>query len=226
MFKKILKLIYPNTCGFCDKILENGFICDECQKLILPVGNTCDICGREIENISNRCLNCLHKKAYYSKLIYIYKYKDIIRKKIIAFKFNNKTYLCRCFAENIVRKLVKLEEKFDIIIPVPIHWKRLRKRGYNQSYLVAKEVSKKLKVNLENKVLMKKKNTAPQSSLKRKERKSNTSSAYSVQKKEKIIGKKILLIDDIFTTGATVNECSKELKYAGAKEIIVVTIAR
>jgi ComF family protein len=226
MFKKIIKLIYPNTCGFCDKILDNEFTCDECKKIYTVNNKTCAICGRDTEEISNRCLDCLHKKTHYSKLIFVFNYKDLVRKRIIEYKFQNKKYLFRCFAENLTKKIMQLNVRFDIIVPVPIHKKRLKKRGYNQSSLIAKAVAKALKIKFIDNLLYKIKNTVPQSSLSEKERKLNVRRAYIVRDNQIIKDKIILLIDDIFTTGATVEECSKELKEAGAKDVIVATIAK
>jgi ComF family protein len=111
-------------------------------------------------------------------------------------------------------------------VPVPIHKKRLKKRGYNQSSLIAKAVAKALKVKFINNLLYKIKNTVPQSSLSEKERKLNVRRAYIVRNSQMIKDKIVLLIDDIYTTGATVEECSKELKEAGAKDVIVATIAK
>jgi ComF family protein len=226
MLNKIIKLIYPDTCGFCDKILNNEYTCEDCRLLYTINTKTCDICGKEVEEISNRCLGCLHKHVHYSKLVYAFNYKDIVRKRIIEYKFRNKKYLFRCFAENLSKKLVQLNIKFDIIIPVPIHRKRLRKRGYNQSYLIAKEVSKILNNKLVYNLLFKIKNTVPQRILNEKQRRQNVKQAYAVKDNQKIKNKVILLIDDIFTTGATVDECSKKLREAGAKDVIVATIAR
>ena len=111
-------------------------------------------------------------------------------------------------------------------MPVPISRKRLKTRGYNQCYLIAKEISKILNINLENDVLVKKKNNKVQSTLNKNEREKNVQSVYKLLNKNKVKNKKILLIDDIYTTGSTVNECSKELCVAGAKVVDIFTIAK
>ena len=115
---------------------------------------------------------------------------------------------------------------YDIIIPVPIHKKRKHRRGYNQTELVAKEISHQLKIKMGKDVLIKNINTKAQSELSKKERNDNIKGAFKVQNLQKIIGKKILLIDDIYTTGSTANECRKILKLAGAKNIGILTIAK
>lgn len=112
-------------------------------------------------------------------------------------------------------------------MPVPIHKKRKRQRGYNQSELITKEIASKLE-NLEyqNKVLQKVKHTIPQSSLSKEQRKRNVESVYKIINKEKIKNKKVILFDDIYTTGATVKEIAKLLKQNGASKILVLTIAK
>ena len=114
----------------------------------------------------------------------------------------------------------------DIIIPVPISKKRKKERGYNQSLLIARKISSKEKIKLGDKVISKVKNNNTQSKLNKEERAENVKNVYKITKDKEIINKNILLIDDIYTTGATLNECSRMLKQAGAKKIDVLTIAK
>ena len=115
---------------------------------------------------------------------------------------------------------------YDIIVPVPISKKRMKDRGYNQSFLIASDIAKKSKIKLEKNVIKKEQNNTPQSLLDKSGREKNVVNVYKIVNKQKIINKKILLIDDIFTTGATVNECSKMLKISGAEKVDVLTIAK
>lgn len=114
----------------------------------------------------------------------------------------------------------------DIIIPVPISKKRNKQRGYNQSLLIARELSKKANIELVNNCLYKTKNVIEQSKLSKEERIENIQDVYEVKRQGKLVNKKILLVDDIFTTGSTANECCKMLNEANAKEIYVLTIAK
>ena len=114
---------------------------------------------------------------------------------------------------------------YDIICSVPIHKKRMKERGYNQSELIAKEIAKNLTNTIYKKVLKKIKDNKRQSELKKEERLQNVKDVYEIQNKQIIENKKIILFDDIYTTGNTVNECSKVLKENGAKEILVLTLA-
>ena len=115
---------------------------------------------------------------------------------------------------------------YDIIIPVPISRERQKKRGYNQSLLIAKKIANQLRAKVDINILIKQKNNVQQSTLNKQEREENVIDAYKIINQRKIIDKKILLVDDIYTTGSTVNECSKILNLAGAKKIDVFTIAK
>lgn len=212
MIETILNLIYPNVCGFCGDI-NNENICTECSKKIEEYKIL------RIEKSTSK---------YIEQQCFIYKYEGKIREAILKFKFQEEAYLYRTFAKIILDNLEVCEyiKKFDIIIPVPIHRKRRLERGYNQSELVANEISKQLIINTEKNILIKIRNNPKQSTLKLEERKSNVKNVYEVKQNQKIKDKKILLIDDIFTTGNTVNECAKKLKEAGASKVSVLTIAR
>ena len=128
--------------------------------------------------------------------------------------------------------LIKNEKWFEIlktcdtIIPIPISKKRNKERGYNQSLLIAKELSKKLRIPVSSKCLYKIKNTIEQSKLNKSEREKNIQNVYELKNKEVLNNKTVLLIDDIYTTGNTVNEASKILKNANIKSIIVLVIAK
>lgn len=111
-------------------------------------------------------------------------------------------------------------------MPVPISKKRNKERGYNQSALIAKELGKLLNIEYENNCLIKAKNTIEQSKLNKEERQKNLQGVYILVNKEKMDCKKIILLDDIFTTGSTVNECCKVLRQANVKEILVITLAK
>ncbi len=129
------------------------------------------------------------------------------------------------FLKKYEKKLFK-NELYDIIIAIPISKNRLKTRGYNQSELLAREIAKNFGLKLEQNIIKKVKNNIAQSTLSKEEREKNVKNVYKIINKETMQNKNILLIDDIFTTGATVNECSKMLKQNGVKKIDVFTIAK
>ena len=161
--------------------------------------------------------------------IYIYlQYEGIIRRLILKYKFKEEAYLYKTFVNFLLKnkKLFEKIKKYDTIIPVPISKKRYKIRGYNQSELIGKELAKKLKINIETEYLFKVKNIIEQSKLSKEERTKNIQGVYKLINKEKLENKKILLIDDVYTTGSTVNECSKILRKANPKKIGVFTLAK
>lgn len=213
ILNRAFDFIFPPVCGFCEKI-DTKYICKDCLKIVNTIA--------------------LNKQDYYSnkffkKHLYIFQYEDIIREKILKFKFENEAYLHRTFAEAILnnKENIRFIEQYDYLIPVPIHKKRKKQRGYNQSELIARVISDEVKnIKFQTNILKKDKNIVPQSTLNQKEREKNIKNVYKIVNKEKIKNKKILLLDDIYTTGSTANECSKVLIEAGCKEVGILTIAK
>jgi ComF family protein len=143
----------------------------------------------------------------------------------LNFKFDNQAYIGYTFAEWLTKVIRQHNIQFDLIIPVPIHAKRYAQRGYNQSEIIGKVVAHNFHKRCETKVLIKTKNTVMQSTLKNEDRVKNILGAFSVRHTKRIESKNILLIDDVYTTGATVNECARVLKKFGAEKVIVLTVA-
>lgn len=213
IIKYVINLIYPNVCGICDKLCDD----DICKKCEIKLNNISKI---KIDRYTNK---------YFKKHLYIFKYGGIIKERLIKYKFNERNYIYKAFVKFMLKnkKICDFLKNYDIIIPVPIHTKRRMERGYNQSALIAKAISKKIpQIDYLEDVLIKKINNKPQSTKNKSERKNNVIGAYYMKNKEKINNKKILLLDDIYTTGNTVNECCKILQSANPKCIDVITIAK
>ena len=221
----ILNLTFPPVCGFCNEI-NNNFLCNSCKKKIEMM----KICKVD---------NYIDDPVYFDEHFYMFKYGKDVRNAVIKYKFNEKSYMYKSFAKILAEDEVffrKFIGKYDYIISVPIHKKRFKTRGYNQSKLIAREVIKELSKNNANKcditylddVLVKCKNIVAQSSLDDKlDRVKNIKGAFCLgENNEKMGGKKVAIFDDVFTTGATVNECAKVLKEAGADFVGVFTIAK
>ena len=165
---------------------------------------------------------------FFEEHLYIFTYQGMIRKMILNYKFQEKSYLYKTIVNFLLKKekFFSILQSYDTIIPVPISRQRKGKRGYNQSELLAKEIAKKLKIEYNHDCLFKTKNVIEQSKLKKEERQNNLQGAYQLVHPEKLKNKKILLVDDIYTTGSTVKECSKILRQAKPKKIGVFTIAK
>ena len=213
LINHVINLIYPNVCGICDKISKE----DLCKKCEIKLN---EIAKFKIDKYKNKNFN---------KHIYIFRYEGNIKDRLINFKFNDKIYIYKAFVNFIIKnkKICRFLKNYDIIIPVPIHYKRRIKRGYNQSALIAKEIAKNdNSIEYIDNVLLKQKNNKPQSTKNKKDRQQNVIGAYYIKNEYKIYNKKILLLDDIYTTGSTVNECAKMLKEHGAAIVDVITIAK
>jgi len=207
-----INLAFPNICGMCDKICKE----DLCKK-----------CEIKLNNIAKFKID-KYKDKNFRKHLYIFKYEGIIKDRIINYKFHEKAYIYKAFVQFLIKneKTCRFLKSYDIIIPVPIHYNRKATRGYNQSALIAKDLAQKLNIKYEEKVLFKKLNNKPQSTKNKEERPKNVIGVYYTKNKERIYNKKIILLDDIYTTGSTVNECSNMLKKAGAKRVDIITIAK
>ena len=199
-------------CAFCGKIDKN-FLCENCRKGVKKIEKT------HIDKYTSK---------YYEEHLYMFKYKAI-RDKILAYKFDDKAYYYKTFVNILLnnKKMCEILKSYDIIIPVPIHNKRRKERGYNQTELIAREIAKKAELEYIN-ILEKCKNTIPQSTLSKEERIENSKDIYRTKEpsKQKIKDKKVLIFDDIYTTGSTVNECAKAIKTLQPYKIGILTIAK
>jgi len=207
-----INLIFPNVCGICDKICKND-LCKKCEMQLK------DIAKVKIDN---------YKDKNFKKHLYIFKYDGIIKESLIKFKFRDKAYIYKSLVSFLIKnkKLCRFLKSYDIIIPVPIHYNREITRGYNQSALIARELAQMLQIEYHEKILFKKVNNKPQSTKNKEDRQINVMGVYYTQNNGQIYKKRVLLLDDIYTTGSTVNECCKILKIAGAETIDVITIAK
>lgn len=174
------------------------------------------------------CLNCQTKDSAYIRAVFLFKYNEISKKIIHKFKYYDHTYLAKYLAHLACNHIDQNFPECEIIIPVPLHRRRLISRFYNQSALLAKEIAQLRHRSFYSTLLAKTKHTAPQASLTRLQRRDNVKRSFCVNQIycDLVVGKNILLIDDVMTTGATIEECSKALKEGGAKGVYVFTLAK
>lgn len=208
----ILDIIFPQKCGICGKI--STVLCENCK-------NTLE---KHKINLEKENIVKLDNKNIKVKEFYIFKYEGMVRKLLINYKFNDNSYLADMFSKIILdnKKICRFLKNYDIIVPVPLHKKRKLERGYNQVELIAKKLEN---IKLEITSLVKVRNIKPQSTKNVKDRILDIKGVYNLENIEKIKGKRILLFDDIYTTGSTINECVKVLgKYTN--EIGVLILAK
>lgn len=224
---KVLNFLFPPVCGICLK-KDKNWICDECLNKLNSELKLKKI--RIDKNNSEKIYKVIYKTNNIIKIFYLFEYKDLIRKKIIGFKFNDKSYLYKTFLNIILKnkKICKLLNSYDIIIPVPMFEKKKSKRGYNQTELISKEIAERLDIMFNNNILFKIKENKTQSLLNYHERKQNVLNVYKINDSEmkNVRNKKIILFDDIYTTGFTVKECIKELEKLNPKKIDVLVLAK
>ncbi len=235
MLDLVLDFIYPEniSCILCNKPIKkiNTYsLCKDCFKELNFIQDGCIKCGKPIIYHSLEkldicgCSYCFNKSFYFDKAISCIEYSDISKSMILGFKYKNKTYMAK-YISNIMKEKLDLENiKFDYITFVPLHKKRMRKRGFNQSEKIAKELGKMIDIPILD-CIYRKSNTNRLYNLNRKERKIELKNAFLVKENINYVnGKNILLIDDIFTTGSTVNEISKLLKLNNVNKIFVMTL--
>ena len=233
MFDFIASLLYPKRCVGCKK--PGSYICDSCfAKISFLEYQICGVCQKgSIDGLTHpKCKTPYAIDGIISSIAY----KGIVKKLLYQFKYppylsDLKVPLSKLFYEGLIQQeaFTKFASKEKILVTaVPLHINRERKRGYNQSELLGKELSVKFNLPYVPNLLLRIKQTKPQFELTKEERKKNILGAFSINPKckNKIKGKRIILVDDIFTTGATLSEAARVLKQSGAKKVIGLVVAR
>jgi ComF family protein len=234
--RKFLHVVFPAACASCETPLWDDpvpFFCRACWKTLISIpGPCCPHCGLPYaspvalqQSPSHECGACRTKPPAFTQAWSLFPYQSPLREAIVLFKYRGKRSLTRHFIQAMIPALPTLPT-IDILIPVPLHPQRLREREYNQSLLLAHGLSQHLQIPLLLSCLLRVRPTVPQTSLSKKERLTNLHRAFSVDDVSRIQNQRILLIDDVFTTGTTLHECAKTLRKAGAGTVYGLTLAR
>lgn len=230
IFNTILDFLFPPECPICQNPVSDPLsICPECfKKIKFITPPLCEICGRPFEfEVYGKtvCGKCLQKKPVYDKARSAFLYDSFSKQLILPFKYSDRTDLAPLLGQFLIRAGAELLDQSDLIVPVPLNRWRLMKRKYNQAGILGKIISKKTGIPFSPFVLKRLRATKSQERLREKDRIKNVRNAFIIKNNKLIKNKKILLIDDVLTTGATVNECAKILKRNGAKSVYVLTVA-
>lgn len=232
-FSRFLNLFFPAQCLACDgRVLEHGTLCPACwQAMTFLSAPQCARCGLPFEYALGPeacCGECLREMPPFATARAVLRYDDASRALILKLKFQDNTTLAPYLGAWLARAGAEALPRTELIVPVPLHYWRFVKRRYNQAALLARALSRHNGAPVLPDALKRIRATAPQTGLSAKERIKNVRGAFLVhpRRAERISGKNILLIDDVYTTGATLRACTKALLKAGAREVNVLTLAR
>ena len=234
LWRGLLDLLYPPQCEACGRLRQEA-ICPDCRAEIDPIlPPLCELCGVPFDpkaQAAPRCADCRGRRRSYAVARSAAYYHGPLTQAIWRFKYDGQMVLAQPLGELMADAIsgggaVDLDpETIDVVCPVPLHGARLRERGFNQSDLLAEAVAEGIGRPL-RRLLVRTRPTLPQVGLPAESRPTNVRGAFEADLHEVIEAKRVLLIDDLFTTGATMAECARMLRRAGAEEVRVYTLAR
>lgn len=231
----LIDFIYPPVCFLCKAALQRsdaGNICLNCRRRIAYVEPPwCARCGRAYAHepqFEHLCGECITRPRNYRRARSVAHYRGLLRNVLHLFKYGMKQHLALTLGSMMTERLASLHSEWqhDLIMPVPLHPRRLRGRGFNQALSLAAALSRHVRVPLDRFTLKRVRWTKSQVGLSEAQRASNVQDAFLVSRPEAVRDASILLIDDIYTSGSTVDECSRVLMNAGAEAVDVLTLAR
>ncbi len=233
MLRALSSLFYPPICTICAASVEaDEYLCEGCDaKVMRIVPPFCQTCSEPFAGAITgpfACANCAHRKLYFESAVAAYRSRGIVRRVVHDFKYGRQIYLRHlvgrwldaAFEDDRLRG-----RSFDLLVPVPLHPARQRERGFNQAAALAEWVSAKRGIPCQ-KMLERVRYTRTQTAFDRSERMENLHDAFRLRKKMNVRELRVLLIDDVLTTGATLSECARVLKKAGASVVYAATAAR
>jgi ComF family protein len=241
LFVRLIDIIYPPRCPICQNFVRNDDpddkntaspICRDCFYDLREIRSPlCPICGRPFVTgieTDHLCESCLRKRPYFDSVTAPYLFEGALMTAIHRFKYDSKRFLSDYLGPLLARFAESRLDKSDdlLTMPIPLHPKRLRERGFNQSLLLATHVARRLNTELDFLSLRRVRYTPPQTGLGKEERRKNVKSAFQVEDPKIVKGRRILLIDDVATTGNTLNECARILKRSGSGKVVCLVLAR
>jgi ComF family protein len=227
-------LFFPRICPFCEStdVGTESYLCDDCLDSIRFLdGSVCSACGLPLPGIApggdGSCGRCLASPPRYRNARYGLYYEGVLREALVRFKYSGALHIGPGLAELLIRSFHRHFDRseFDVLVPVPIHRNKLRHRGFNQSLVLALRLSSEIGIPVHRTALQKVKDTPPQVGLPRTERIKNLKGAFSISKPNAIRDRRVLLVDDVATTGSTIAECSKTIIAAKAERVDVLVLA-
>jgi ComF family protein len=233
--RDLLDFVYPPVCGICSSAMarsDSENLCRECRDRIAYIRPPfCSRCGRGFAHepeYDHLCGDCITRDPCFRRARSVGRYRGVLRNALHCFKYRLQRRLAGTLGGLMTDRMPELagEWRHDLIVPVPLHPRRLRSRGFNQSLCLAAVMARQLRAPLDRFNLRRVRWTASQVGLTAHERAANVRGAFAVARPEALRDKCVLLIDDIYTSGSTVNECSRVILRAGAQAVDVLTLAR
>jgi ComF family protein len=236
VLRRVLGYFFPATCSFCRSPIGDSpvpYFCKSCWGDLTPVPSpVCPRCGRSFgspealaADPAHECWSCRTEPPEVDQALAAGLFEGPLREAIHVYKYRPLRALGRPLAAWMCGH-VRITAPLDVVMPVPLHRSRLRERGFNQALLLARGVSEAFSIPLRYDALLRTRATRPQVALTGRERKDNVAGAFAVMERDLIAGKRVLLVDDVLTTGATMNECARVLRECGADAVVALTLAR
>lgn len=224
LLNRVVDFILPPRCVNCGS--AGAILCADCLRLVSFIEEPiCEVCGEPLRT-KGLCVRCQEKALSVYKIRAAVYFRDPIPNIIHQFKYHNVFALADILSDLMYQQWFKWFAKIDMIIPIPLHKKRLQERGYNQSTLLARPLARKVKVDFNESVLKRVNYTQPQAQLNALEREENVRNAFEVTHKKMVLDKHILLVDDVCTTGATLNAAAQTLLSCGAGYVSAYCLSR
>jgi ComF family protein len=225
-------LFFPPHCAHCKTRVETGMdFCSDCEALIERIkAPRCESCSQPYDCLTGEfiCPNCRGEAFYFECAVAVVRSRSVIRDLIHRIKYGKEIWLARVLAQIAAEGLEDsrlVDEEFDALVPVPLHPKRLREREYNQAAVIAENLSRRTAIPVLA-ALERRRYTTTQTALDRKNRRQNLRNAFSVVKNADVTNKNLLLVDDVLTTGSTLDACAAVLLERGASSVRALTVAR
>lgn len=233
LLRALSSLFYPPVCTICSASIDsNEYLCDECHarapRIPAPFCATCSEPFSGSIDGTFTCANCAHRRLYFQAAVAVYHSRGIVRHVVHEFKYRHQMHLKHLVAQWLCAALDdgRLRgRQFDAVVPVPLHPARQRERGFNQATLLAALLTRQIPAPVRL-MLKRVRYTKTQTAFDRSERMENLRGAFRLRRKTDVRGLRVLLVDDVLTTGATLSECARVLKKAGAASIHAATAAR
>jgi competence protein ComFC len=231
--RALASLLYPPVCTICSaNVVTDEYLCDDCDaKTVRVVAPFCARCSEPFPGAITgpfTCANCAHRTLHFDAAVAVYRSRGIVRRVVHDFKYGRQVHLRHVVARWLCAALddIRLRERqFDVVVPVPLHPARQRERGFNQATLLAEVLS--AQISVPSKPLLERiRYTTTQTIFDRAERMKNLHHAFHLRENANVRNLRVLLIDDVLTTGSTLSECARVLKKSGAVSVHAATAAR